>query len=232
MSSVFKTTKIIAAVVCLLATASGARAQATARQPGTAPAVRYPIVFKQAEQVRALGLSVESGDRALKNKCYAYGEGSYRLSVSDERLAAAKAKGFSLESLCMGLVSEARFNPETGKRLPTYIYFDATGLRAELSTIRDDDPPAIRKYKGRDPATFSAKELAECCEQLPGFIWEELPLALCLFQEWHPLLGLHVALRPEVRQALVQCVREEVPRPRPVDRCGPAARDRGQTRMF
>lgn len=160
------------AVSLILAAAVSARGAIAQDAP-------YPIVMKTTDALREAGIALHVPQaKHFKNKCYAYGEASYRFSVSDDLLARYKAKGFTLESLCMGLVSEARFDPETGKRLPTYIHFNVDGLRRELAAIRSDDPPSIRKYKGRDPAKLTYAELKECCESFIGFVTEELPLAL------------------------------------------------------
>jgi adenylate kinase len=72
-----------------------------------------------------LGIAVtwdlDKKEKELANKCYYYGDGGPIISVSDEYLARYQARGFSLNSLCMGLASAAQFDPESGKRLPTYI---------------------------------------------------------------------------------------------------------------
>jgi hypothetical protein len=131
--------------------------------------LKYPIVFDQTKRLEELGIhaSFNTGKnfKHTANQCYAYGEGGLSLSVSDALLARYKAKGFTLNSLCMGLVSEARFDPETGRRLPTYLLVDRVALKASL--------------KGRDPKTLSAKQLAECCSE-PGTSTEELPLVIPL----------------------------------------------------
>ncbi len=159
-------------IVALLLTAMAGGVPAFAQQ-----AIRYPIVFIDTfEALHRLGIG---GDlRPLKNKCYHYGEASYRVSLSDDFLARYQAKGFTLESLCLALISEARFDPETGQRLPTYIRFHAKELQQELAGLKPDDPPGMLKYKGRDPRTFTAKEMQECCDSLIGFISEEQPLAV------------------------------------------------------
>ena len=103
----------------------------------------YPVVFKSATAVRELGVSVQflSSVRPYNNKCYAYGEGSYLVSISDAFLAQFRPKGFTVQSVYLGLVSETRYDPETGRRLPTYIITDekliASDLRqyGEIATI-------------------------------------------------------------------------------------------------
>jgi hypothetical protein len=114
----------------------------------------FPVVFSNANAARELGIAViyASSPPAFKNKCYSYGEGGYLISVSDSFLARFKARGFSLQSLCLGLISQTRYDPETGRRLPTYII-------AEQAAIARD----MRQY-GRIIA--------------PGLVSDELPLDL------------------------------------------------------
>jgi hypothetical protein len=54
----------------------------------------------------------------LDHQCYWYND---LLSVSHERLLRYRDMGFTLNSLCLGLISETKFDPETGERLPTYV---------------------------------------------------------------------------------------------------------------
>ena len=78
----------------------------------------------------SIGIGVDGGwgtsddGQGFPNKCYYYGDGSYLLSVSTEYLDRYKSRGFSLNSLCMALVSGIIFDPESGKRLPTYLKVD------------------------------------------------------------------------------------------------------------
>lgn len=97
--------------------------------------LKYPIVFTDATHLTKLGLALEDyGKNAnlvkpFRNRCYYYGDGGYSLSISDQFLETYKARGFSLNSLCMALVSGIRFDPETGAPLPAYIVADLEGLR-------------------------------------------------------------------------------------------------------
>jgi hypothetical protein len=69
------------------------------------------------DELAAQGIAVP-GTRArpFPNSCQS--SGNARLSVSDNLLAHFKARGFTLESLCLGLSSNIRFDPETGRQLP------------------------------------------------------------------------------------------------------------------
>lgn len=54
--------------------------------------------------------------RAFPNSCAVAGNAN--LSVSNELLQHFRSRGFSLESLCLGLSSQVHYDPETGKQLP------------------------------------------------------------------------------------------------------------------
>jgi hypothetical protein len=70
-----------------------------------------------ADELAAHGLAVrELRMRPFPNSCAS--SGNRRLSVSDEFLAHFRARGFTLESLCLGLSSHMHFDPETGRQLP------------------------------------------------------------------------------------------------------------------
>ena len=117
-----------------IAALDGRGEQAAAPSPG---AVAYPLVFQSSRQLSRLGLSIggwgtdrNNAPPPLKNQCYYYGDGGYAVSFTDEFSAPFRARGFSRRSLCMALVSEARFDPETGERLPTYLVADVGAIRA------------------------------------------------------------------------------------------------------
>jgi hypothetical protein len=93
-----------------------------------------------------LGVALDWGpnpDKPFKNQCYYYGDGGYSVSVSDAYLARYLARGFSLNSLCMALVSLALFDPESGKRLPSYIIANFKNIdeqRQEGGDLTDELP--------------------------------------------------------------------------------------------
>ena len=126
------------------------------------PRENAPILFTGKAAMRSAGiLTINFGapdpDRKLKHlkhKCYDYGVGSgaYDFSVSDGFLA--RYDGFSLQSLCLGLVSGVRFDPESGERLPTFIVAD---------------PDRVSKYKlGADLSGFRQAVTPELPLKLPG----------------------------------------------------------------
>lgn len=94
-------------------------------------AIQYPIVFDYGEKKKLNQLGLSFG-MDLRNKCYYYGDGGYSISVSDEFLKRYQKRGFSLNSLCLGLVSGIRFDPETGARLPTYIVADLKEVKKQV----------------------------------------------------------------------------------------------------
>jgi uncharacterized protein YraI len=112
--------------------------EVTAHSPQSTPAtsaiISYPVVFTRAADLRTLGVAVRSYGTDAKSTtrhqfgCYYYGDGGYDISISSEYLARFSSRGFSRRSLCMALVSEARFDPETGRRLPTYLIVHPSNL--------------------------------------------------------------------------------------------------------
>jgi hypothetical protein len=69
------------------------------------------------DELAAQGIAVR-GTRArpFPNSCQS--SGNAKLSVSSKLLEHFKTRGFTLESLCLGLSSNVRFDPETGRQLP------------------------------------------------------------------------------------------------------------------
>jgi hypothetical protein len=78
------------------------------------------------------------------NKCYYYGDGGYLISLSDSYLDRYSRRGFSRNSLCMALVSGILFDPESGKRLATYLKSDpSVGPQSVEGDIADELPLEI-----------------------------------------------------------------------------------------
>lgn len=168
-----------ASMLCRIAMAAAALVMATVTATAQTEK-RYPIIVKDRAELRAFGIAYETWEDnkpTLQHGCYNYGDGSYFLSVSEALLSVYKARGFSRESLCMGLVSEARFDPETGKRLPTYVLFDVARIKKSLAEIPPDADPTIRKFRGKDPEKLTPEELELCCSE-QGDMTSEQPLVL------------------------------------------------------
>jgi hypothetical protein len=93
--------------------------------------VQFPVVFTSNAELSKFGLAIASvwvgsdKERGLLHRCYYYGDGGDVITVSHERLLRYAERGFTLNSLCLGLMSETLFDPETGRRLPTYILVNA-----------------------------------------------------------------------------------------------------------
>jgi len=74
------------------------------------------------------------------NSCQS--SGNVRLSVSNRLLEHFKAQGFTLESLCLGLSSNIRFDPETGRQLP--LAYVAEIRRDQKNEFPLNLPPCFR----------------------------------------------------------------------------------------
>src|SRR5262249_33605502 len=94
-------------------------------------AFEYPVIFTDTTSLRELGLAVYYGMdvKPLKNKCFYYGDGGYLISMSDKFLARFTARGFTVQATCLGLISNTKFDPNTGRRLPTYMIVDRKLIR-------------------------------------------------------------------------------------------------------
>jgi hypothetical protein len=139
-----KHSAILAAVIIFVSSAAHA-------EPG------YPVIFTSQQDLDDFGIYVrdpDSGDEAAPRgiPCYDIGRrGIYAgepIAVSDALLARYRAKGFTRETLCIALISQARYDPETKKRIPTYILrrdaWSLTELEANQATMADD-PDVIPK---------------------------------------------------------------------------------------
>jgi hypothetical protein len=105
-----------------------------------AAGAEYPVVFLSYDAVRPLGISLDY-ERPFQNKCYHYGSGGHHLSISNELLSRFTSRGFSVQSVCLGLVSGGnRYDPETGRRMPTYVIFDKQNMEAERRQGNDPGP--------------------------------------------------------------------------------------------
>jgi hypothetical protein len=106
--------------------------------PTTLYGADYPVIFKSNDEVRKLGMDLFGwGPKPFQNKCYIVGE-SRRISISNEFFARFKSRGFTLESVCLGLDSETRYDPETGRRLPTYIFVDMEAVARGDGSIEEN----------------------------------------------------------------------------------------------
>jgi len=78
---------------------------------------KVPLIPMTADQLRQSGIAVRSlGVAALPKSCASIG--SADISLSNEMVAAFEARGFTLDSICLGLDGVFAFDPETGKPLP------------------------------------------------------------------------------------------------------------------
>ncbi len=171
------------------------------------PEVSYPIVFSNPADLEALGLSIALSEVDASEKprtpvfaktCYWYGDGTMHfISISDEFLAQYTPRGFTHESLCLALLSQARFDPETGERLPSYIFRDDAALKSRLDELESDRLikeevenliPEHFKTRGALKAAVAALRRGDATALTPlqlevllsegGIMSEELPLAV------------------------------------------------------
>lgn len=106
-------------------------------------AQEFPVILNSQSKLRQLGIAVGFGTNVppLKNKCYYYGDGGYLISTSDKFYDRFKQRGFSIEAMCLGLISETHYDPESGRRLPTYILVDRARMKSgEPGAVSDELP--------------------------------------------------------------------------------------------
>lgn len=166
--------------------------------------VTFPVVLTSLDDLAELGIGFDpypydEPDRTAKPRfkttCYDYGlesVGPSFLSLSDEFVERHLKRGFTRESLCMGLVSGARFDPETGRRLPTVLYKDEAAVQRSLDELDIATinvafyVPAIFKTRARLEAAIKAVKRGDfdglSDEQILSLsgegIYEEIPLEL------------------------------------------------------
>jgi hypothetical protein len=119
----------------------------SSRASADEPQINFPVVFTSLDDLAQLGISFDPypegrEQRVAKprfpNTCYDYGLETMSpsfISLSDEFIKRYKARGFTRESVCMALVSGARFDPETGRRLPTFVYKDDPEFKQEIRRL-------------------------------------------------------------------------------------------------
>ena len=101
----------------VLAAAIGLAAFAPSLHQAAAQEPKLTLIRMTSGELAAHGIAVrELRMRPFPNSCAA--AGNPRLSVSNEFLAHFQGRGFSLESLCLGISSHMHFDPETGRQLP------------------------------------------------------------------------------------------------------------------
>jgi hypothetical protein len=140
-----------------------------------ATASNFPLIFYPpgAETQAGLVHDVWTGKKHFETGCYHFGEGgAVNISISAELLAFYVQQGFSRRSLCMALISAIRFDPETGRRLATYVViYDLKALRKdpdELGNLSPELPLAI-------PSCFArALPYSDCTWNFDAFTGERL----------------------------------------------------------
>jgi hypothetical protein len=138
-------------IVFLVAIITAFSLQKAILDNSAASEILFPIVFTSNDDLAKFGISITANSDML-HKCYYYGDGGELIRVSHERLLRYREMGFTLNSLCLGLMSSSLFDPETGKRLPTYIVVDpkslASGKRHDVEATYEHPlelPPCFRR---------------------------------------------------------------------------------------
>jgi hypothetical protein len=114
-----------------------------------AAAPKFPLIFYPPDAVAQAGLVHDGGKKRFETGCYKFGEGGpVAISINAQLLAYYMQQGFSRRSLCMALISGIRFDPETGRRLATYVViYDINRLRKhpydEVGWLSPELPLAI-----------------------------------------------------------------------------------------
>lgn len=201
------------------------------------PGIDYPVVLTTPQDLAEFGIEYIDWepDRAPAGRspgtlCYNYSNGLFvnrPMALSEDLLSHYRTKGFSREALCMALVSKARFDPDTGARLPTYLYRDDVlfdqALDAAISQA-DTDPrsipqvfrspkeyfDAIASLKRRDFGALPAEKVTAIDPRIDAFVWERLLAVPACFKNGTPYLdckwnyGLKDGqqLTPEKRQTI------------------------------
>ena len=66
--------------------------------------------------------------KPFRYRCFYYGDGGNSVSFSDAFFDRYRRKGFTADTLCLGLQASYSYDPEIGRHLPTYI---AGGIHAK-----------------------------------------------------------------------------------------------------
>jgi hypothetical protein len=140
---------------------------------GAAGTGAYPVVFSgvegRAQLAREFGILFDPAavdkDRKvltkLPHKCFYIGDGHVGMEISKDAFEPYAKQGFSLATLCLALTSgQIRFDPETGARLPTYVFADKPNPSGP-AFISDEYPFFVPKCFGKgktdvQPSRFSA----------------------------------------------------------------------------
>ena len=116
---------------------------------------KFPIVFYDKILLQRLGVVIggygppETEILPYKSKCYkktpteteVTPDELYALSLSDDFVLKFAKRGFTLNSLCLAIASGVRYDPETGRRLPTFILADAPALKENDASSYTNEIP-------------------------------------------------------------------------------------------
>jgi hypothetical protein len=141
----------------------------------TAP--KFPLIFYPSGSEAQAGLLLGGGKRRFETGCYHFGEGgAVNISISADLLAYYMQQGFSRRSLCMALISAIRFDPETGRRLATYVVINDL---KELRRHPDDMGVTSPELPLTIPSCFArALPYSDCTWNFDAFTGKKLSAPL------------------------------------------------------
>jgi hypothetical protein len=150
------------------------------RRPGDSGrrAPNYPLVFDARDAFHRLGIAVGAGPLRDVERCFWYGSAGHSFQLSRAFVRRHAARGFSVPALCLAMVSGQRsrasgggpgmrYDPETGRRLGTFVIADVPTLRALRAGTADaqpaDRPLFSAEYLMSPPACFkNARPYSDC----------------------------------------------------------------------
>lgn len=129
----------------------------------------YPIVLRNDEELsKAFGISADFDQsdhiKHQSNRCFHEGSADLDLSISDAFFAPYRDQGFSLDVLCIALKSgnQLRFDPGSGKRLPTYVRLGVAFNGEYPLVIPSCFAHGTFKHRHAGPITFATLEPIGC----------------------------------------------------------------------
>jgi hypothetical protein len=157
---------------------------------------QFPLVLSSPAELIPFGILIRPpGDTRpipsnFNTRCYDgtdISSGEPEFLISDQLMSDYRAKGFTRESLCMGLASRTAYDPESGRRLPTYILRDqariVSALEEKLAEARsggsipafdnlDEFAAAVDAVKREDFSRFSQQQYYDLFTSDRGHTWE------------------------------------------------------------
>jgi hypothetical protein len=154
---------------------------------------RYPILIESASKgsadLRMFGIDHSN---YFPNQCFYYGDGGYTLSISNDFKARYDRMGMPFENLCFVLrTGLMRYDPESGKRLPTYMVgkIDLVARLFRKPEAQDDQPHSDEEtLNSGDVSEELPLEVPKCFAGAKHTDRSALDVSSCSFR-YHPWSG-------------------------------------------